>query len=47
MRVPQRAQLDHEALRNLNTTLTEPVERQKRALIAEFMQCAYTQPHYE
>jgi len=29
MRVPQRAQLYHEALRNLNTTLTEPVARQE------------------
>lgn len=31
MRVPQSAQLYREAVRNLNTTLTEPVEPQKRA----------------
>ena len=38
MRVPQSAQLYREAVRNLNTTLTEPVERQEaRALIAELL----------
>ena len=36
--VPQGAQLYREAVRNLNSTLTEPVERQEaRALIAELL----------
>ena len=36
--VPQSAQLYREAVRNLNSTLTEPVERQEaRALIAELL----------
>jgi hypothetical protein len=38
MRVPQSAQVYRKAVRNLNTTLTEPVERQEtRALIAELL----------
>ncbi len=38
MRVPQSAQLYRKAVRNLNTTLTEPVERQEaRALIAQLL----------
>jgi len=38
MRVRQSAHLYREAVRNLNTTLTEPVERQEaRALIAELL----------
>jgi hypothetical protein len=38
MRVPQSAQLYREAVRNLNTILTEPVERQEaRVLIAELL----------
>jgi hypothetical protein len=38
MRVPQSAQLYRAAVRNLNTTLTAPVERQEaRALIAELL----------
>jgi hypothetical protein len=38
MRVPHSAQLYREAARNLNTTLTEPVERREaRALIAELL----------
>ena len=36
--VPQSAQLYREAVRNLSSTLTEPVERQEaRALIAELL----------
>lgn len=38
MRVPQSAQFYREALRNLNTTFTEPVERHEaRSLIAELL----------
>ncbi len=38
LRVPQSAQLYREAVRSLNTTLTEPVERQEaRALIAQLL----------
>ena len=37
MRIPQSAQFYREALRNLNTTFTEPVERQEaRSLIAVY-----------
>jgi hypothetical protein len=33
MRVPQSAQLYREAVRNLHTTLTEPVERQEAGAV--------------